>query len=96
MDAALHKEEFDFVTEVSADFPIQVLARLLDVPASDTGQLIAWGNQIIGNTDPDYADVLLGDAESDAVQAPAVPLPRLARGVRVRQQAGRRAPRRRR
>jgi cytochrome P450 len=65
VDAALHKEEFDFVHEISADFPIQVLARLLDVPASDTGQLIAWGNKIIGNTDPDYADVLLSDAASD-------------------------------
>jgi cytochrome P450 len=65
VDAALRKEEFDFVSEISADFPIQVLSRLLDVPESDTGQLIAWGNRIIGNTDPDYADVLLGDAESD-------------------------------
>ena len=25
--------------------------------ASDTGQLIAWGNEIVGNTDPDYAKV---------------------------------------
>ena len=29
LDAALEKGEFDFVTEVSADFPIRVLARLL-------------------------------------------------------------------
>ncbi|MGW3965026.1 cytochrome P450 [Amycolatopsis sp. NPDC005003] len=65
VDAALRRGEFDFVKEVSADFPIQVLARMLDVPARDTGRLIAWGNRIIGNTDPDYADVLLGDAESD-------------------------------
>jgi cytochrome P450 len=65
VDAALRKGEFDFVHEVSADFPIQVLARMLDVPEEHTGQLIAWGNRIIGNTDPDYADVLLGDAGSD-------------------------------
>ncbi|MGW3992711.1 cytochrome P450 [Amycolatopsis sp. NPDC004772] len=65
VDAALRRGEFDFVKEVSADFPIQVLARMLDVPARDTGRLIAWGNRIIGNTDPDYADVLLEDAESD-------------------------------
>ncbi len=30
---------------------------MLDVPGADTGQLIDWGNQMIGNTDPDYADV---------------------------------------
>ncbi|MEV4571011.1 cytochrome P450 [Nonomuraea sp. NPDC049419] len=65
LDAALAKGSFDFVTEVSADFPINVLARLLDVPDGDTKQLIEWGNRIIGNTDPDYADVLLGSAESE-------------------------------
>jgi len=66
VDAALRKHEFDFVHEVSADFPIQVLAKLLDVPDDHTGQLIAWGNQIIGNTDPEYADVLLSDEGSEA------------------------------
>jgi len=65
VDAALAKPEFDFVTEISADFPIQVLARLLDVPNSDTGQLIHWGNQMIGNTDPDYSEHLLTDPDSD-------------------------------
>lgn len=65
VDAALAKREFDFVDEVSADFPIRVLARLLGVPDSDTGQLIAWGNRMVGNTDPEHADVLIGSADSD-------------------------------
>ncbi|WP_345541726.1 cytochrome P450 [Phytohabitans rumicis] len=65
LDAALAKGRFDFVKEVSADFPINVLARMLDVPESDTQKLIDWGNRIIGNTDPDYADVLLHSEESD-------------------------------
>ncbi|MFF1398179.1 cytochrome P450 [Streptomyces sp. NPDC058287] len=65
LDTALAKGSFDFVQEVSADFPINVLARLLDVPPEDNQQLIDWGNRIIGNTDPDYADVLLGSEESE-------------------------------
>ncbi|TPQ23518.1 cytochrome P450 [Streptomyces sporangiiformans] len=65
LDAALAKGTFDFVAEVSADFPINVLARLLDVPPGDNQQLIDWGNRIIGNTDPDYADVLLHSEESE-------------------------------
>ena len=65
VDEALGSSEFDFVQRVSADFPIQVLARLLDVPASDTDQLIDWGNQMVGNTDPDYTDYLLTDPGSD-------------------------------
>ncbi len=65
LDAALPKGTFDFVKSVSADFPIRVLARMLDVPEEENGQLIAWGNRMVGNTDPEYADVLLEDAESD-------------------------------
>jgi cytochrome P450 len=65
LDAALPKGTFDFVKEVSADFPIRVLARLLGVPDDDTGQLIAWGNRMVGNTDPEHADVLAGSPESE-------------------------------
>jgi cytochrome P450 len=66
VDAALEKADgFDFVEEISADFPIQVLARLLDVPSSDTGQLIAWGNEFVGNTDPDFTDYPADAPESE-------------------------------
>ena len=65
LDAALTKGRFDFVEDVSADFPINVLARLLDVPPEDNQRLIDWGNRIIGHTDPAYADVLLHSEESE-------------------------------
>jgi cytochrome P450 len=66
VDAALRKGEFDFVKEISADFPIRVLARMLDVPDADTPQLIAWGNRMIGNTDPDYSDALVDSEDTEA------------------------------
>jgi cytochrome P450 len=65
VDKALEHGEFDFVSEVSADFPIQVLARMLDVPASDTGQLIAWGDEFVGNTDPDMTKFRADLPDSD-------------------------------
>ena len=65
IETALKKGEFDFVDSISADFPIQVLARLLDVPREDTPQLIAWGNEFVGNTDPDFAKVQLDTEESE-------------------------------
>ena len=65
IDSALATESFDFVKAVSADFPIRVLARMLDVPDAKTGQLIEWGNRMVGNTDPDYADVLADSQESE-------------------------------
>ncbi|SHN38138.1 cytochrome P450 [Cryptosporangium aurantiacum] len=64
-EAAANDGRIDFVTTISADFPIQVLARLLDVPPEDTPQLIAWGNEMVANTDPDYAKVRADLAESD-------------------------------
>lgn len=65
LDAALANESFDFVKEVSADFPIRVLARMLGVPDGDTGQLIRWGNRMVGNSDPEHADVLATSEESE-------------------------------
>ncbi|MFT4081476.1 MAG: cytochrome P450 [Nocardioides sp.] len=63
--AAENDGQIDFVKLISADFPIQVLARLLDVPPEHTGQLIAWGNEMVANTDPDYAKVRLDDPASE-------------------------------
>ncbi|MFF5290134.1 cytochrome P450 [Paractinoplanes globisporus] len=65
VDEALSATEFDFVEKISADFPIQVLARLLDVPLEDTGQLIAWGNEMVGNTDPEFIEHPLDSPESE-------------------------------
>lgn len=66
LDAAFSKPEFDFVAEVAADFPIRVLARMLDVPDTDIYKLIDWGNRMVGNTDPEHADVLATSEESEA------------------------------
>ncbi|MDO8645334.1 MAG: cytochrome P450 [Candidatus Planktophila sp.] len=65
LDKAFALGEFDFVKEVAADFPINVLARLLDVPDEDTTRLIDWGNRMIGFDDPEHADVLISDPESE-------------------------------
>ncbi|MFM5951209.1 MAG: cytochrome P450, partial [Micrococcales bacterium] len=64
-DNAFAKGEFDFVKEVSADFPINVLVKLLDVPEEHAGQLIDWGNRMVGFDDPEHADILISDPESE-------------------------------
>ncbi len=65
LDNAFARGTFDFVEEVAADFPIRVLARMLDVPDADTGKLIDWGNRMIGNTDPEHGDIMIDDPESE-------------------------------
>lgn len=64
LDRALTNPSFDFVADVAADFPIRVLAQLLDVPESDIPQLIS-GNQMVGNTDPEATAALLYSPESE-------------------------------
>ncbi len=65
LDKAFALGEFDFVKEIAADFPINVLARLLDVPDEDTKKLIDWGNRMIGFDDPEHADILISNPESE-------------------------------
>ncbi len=44
----------DFVTEVAADLPLQVLAELLGVPQQDRWKMFDWSNRLIGLEDPEY------------------------------------------
>ena len=64
VETALQQEEMDFVDAIAADYPIAVLARLLDTPEEMTPQLIEWGNSIVGFSDPEYAAVLVNSEES--------------------------------
>jgi cytochrome P450 len=66
LDRALPLGEFDFIEEVAKQLPIRVLARLLGAPDGDTEPLIAWGDRMIGNTDPELADVLYDSPESES------------------------------
>jgi cytochrome P450 len=65
VETALQQEEMDFVDAIAADYPIAVLARLLDTPEEMTPQLISWGNEIVGFSDPEFARVLINSEESE-------------------------------
>jgi cytochrome P450 len=64
IEDALAKQDIDFVDAIAADFPINVLARLLDVPDDMIPQLIEWGNAIVGFSDPELSDVLVDSEEA--------------------------------
>jgi len=65
LDTAFAKGEFDFLGDVAADFPIRVLARLLDIPDTDIESIIRWGNAMIGSSDPELTQMLPTDAGSE-------------------------------
>jgi cholest-4-en-3-one 26-monooxygenase len=64
IDAVCERGEADFVTEVSAELPLQVIAELLGVPQEDRHNMFSWSNRMVGNEDPEY-----GITEEDAMTA---------------------------
>jgi cholest-4-en-3-one 26-monooxygenase len=46
--------ECDFVVDVAARIPLDVIAALLGVPKEDRPQLFKWTNETIGSADPEF------------------------------------------
>ncbi len=55
LDRVIVKRDCDFVIEVAAELPLQVIAQLLGVPFEDRHKLFEWSNRMIGSRDPEYA-----------------------------------------
>ena len=56
IDSVIEKGEADFVTQLSAELPLQVIAELLGVPQEDRHHMFEWSNRMVGNEDPEYQD----------------------------------------
>jgi hypothetical protein len=44
----------DFVDEVAAPLPLQIICEMMGIPDEDERQVFAWTNTILGAGDPDY------------------------------------------
>jgi cytochrome P450 len=65
LDRVLPLGKFDFVTEIARELPIRLLCRLLGVPETDAQQLVAWGDQMISNADPEYTPVVIDKMDTE-------------------------------
>ncbi len=54
IDTVIEKGECDFVTDISAELPLIVIADLLGVPQEDRHSMFDWSNRMIGQEDPEY------------------------------------------
>ncbi|MHB8669643.1 MAG: cytochrome P450 [Acidimicrobiales bacterium] len=54
VDGICERGECDFVTEVSAELPLQVIAEIMGVPVEDRHKVFDWSNRMIGAEDPEY------------------------------------------
>ena len=61
VDRVSERGECDFVVDVAAELPLQVIAEMMGVPHEDRHQLFDWSNRMIGSEDPEYA---VSDAEA--------------------------------
>jgi cholest-4-en-3-one 26-monooxygenase len=55
IDDIAERGECDFVVDVAAELPLQVIAEMMGVPQSDRHKLFEWSNRMIGSEDPEYA-----------------------------------------
>ncbi len=55
VDNIIERGSCDFVVDVAAELPLQVIAEMMGVPHADRHQLFEWSNRMIGSEDPEYA-----------------------------------------
>lgn len=65
IEAALVDDEFDFVHRVAEELPMRMLGRLLGTSDEDGRRLVALGDALLGNTDPDFTDHPVGLTDTD-------------------------------
>jgi cholest-4-en-3-one 26-monooxygenase len=66
VDALVEKGEGDFVREVAAELPLQVIAELMGVPAEERGRLFELSNRLVGFDDPEFQTSLADGKQAAA------------------------------
>jgi cholest-4-en-3-one 26-monooxygenase len=70
IDAVIEKGQADFVTDIAAELPLQVIADLLGVPQDDRHAMFDWSNRMIGQEDPEFQSDAAGEefAQTAAIE----------------------------
>jgi cholest-4-en-3-one 26-monooxygenase len=64
MDRVEPRGEADFVTDIAAPLPLQVICELVGAPAEDRGRIFELSNVLIGSADPEFQ--VEGQAQQNA------------------------------
>ena len=54
VDRVAARGDCDFVREIAAELPLQVIAEMIGIPEQDRNQIFAWSNRLVGFDDPDF------------------------------------------
>ena len=55
VDEVIERGSADFVVDLAAELPLQVIAEIIGVPQEDRHLVFDWSNRMIGSEDPEYA-----------------------------------------
>nr|MDT0664083.1 steroid C27-monooxygenase [Micromonospora sp. DSM 115978] len=66
IDAAVANGTGDFVTMVSAELPLIMIAELMGIPVEDRARLFEWSNRMVGSDDPGFEG--LDDGQAAAME----------------------------
>jgi cholest-4-en-3-one 26-monooxygenase len=55
VERALVTGTVDFVEDVAAELPLEVIAEILGAPADDRRKIFDWSNRVVGSDDPEFA-----------------------------------------
>lgn len=56
LDRVTEAGRCEFVTEISAELPLQAIAEMMGIPVEDRQMIFEWTNKFIGIEDPDFVD----------------------------------------
>jgi len=76
IDNIAARGECDFVTDVAAELPLQVIVEMMGVPTADRHKIFEWSNTMIGFDDPEY-----GNGSNEAGKAAALQIYMYAHGL---------------
>ena len=65
LDDVLPRREFDATREIARQLPMRMLGRIIGIPDQDLPWLVAKGDELIANTDPDFATHVLDRMTTD-------------------------------
>jgi cholest-4-en-3-one 26-monooxygenase len=54
IEQAMAKDSCDFVVDIAAELPLEVIAELIGVPREERHKIFEWSNRMVGSEDPEY------------------------------------------
>lgn len=66
LDTALAKGSFDATKDIARQLPMRMLGQILGTPDEDLDWLVEKGDQLIANTDPEFTQLVLDKADTEA------------------------------